>query len=357
MKVTLATSPLNRSAIVLLALLELVAANFAASLPAEEPHDLALQGRGLTEAEVEQLETSLQEHPEDLATRARLLGFYLMQDSEESRAARARHVLWTVRNHPDSALAGSPYCQLHLGIDADFDQLEAAWSEAVERHADQPRVLSNAANFFLLFDLARAKESLQKAQSLEPGNPEWSAQLGHLYSLGMQRLSGEARRQAASDSLEQWEKALDATGPEERFYLREDIATMAFEAGNLEKARIHAEQLLAEARQREIDWNTGNAVHHGNLVLGRLALASGDLDEAEQRLLAAGRTPGSPQLNSFGPNMTLAKELLERGASGVVLEYLELCGDFWAPRDQRLDTWSAAVEAGEMPDFGANLSY
>ena len=45
--------------------------------------------------------------------------------------------------------------------------------------------------------------------------------------------------------------------------------------------------------------------------------------------MAAGATPGSPQLDSFGPNMTLAKELLEKGQPDVVLHYFALCKNFW----------------------------
>lgn len=54
-------------------------------------------------------------------------------------------------------------------------------------------------------------------------------------------------------------------------------------------------------------------------------------------------------MNSFGPNMQLAKE--------VVLEYLELCGKFWKMGGQRLSTWSDAVKDGKTPEFGASLNY
>ena len=68
--------------------------------------------------------------------------------------------------------------------------------------------------------------------------------------------------------------------------------------------------------------------------------------------MAAGATPGSPQLNSFGPNMTLAKELLEKGQSEVVLQYLALCKKFWKMDRGQLDEWSATIRGGGIPDFG-----
>lgn len=74
-------------------------------------------------------------------------------------------------------------------------------------------------------------------------------------------------------------------------------------------------------------------------------------------LRAAGETPGSPQLNSFGPNMTLAKDLLERGERDAVLAYFEACRVFWKMGGNSLDAWRQDVEAGRIPNFGANLRY
>jgi len=98
-------------------------------------------------------------------------------------------------------------------------------------------------------------------------------------------------------------------------------------------------------------------VHHGHLILGRVALAARDLRSARQELLAAGNTPGSPQLNSFGPNMELALQLLRAGDHEVVLEYLSLCRRFWQLGQPQLDHWTSDVMAGREPAFGAHLLY
>jgi len=78
---------------------------------------------------------------------------------------------------------------------------------------------------------------------------------------------------------------------------------------------------------------------------------------AERELLLAGATPGSPQLDSFGPNMSLAKDLLEHKQSDTVVEYFRLCAKFWDLERGSLKRWSVLAKAGEMPDFGANLLY
>lgn len=142
-----------------------------------------------------------------------------------------------------------------------------------------------------------------------------------------------------------------------RFIVLDAAAKRAIKRGAIEKANTRARELLALAENYPEDWNYGNAVHHGHLVLGRVALALGDAERAKEELLAAGSTPGSPQLNSFGPNMCLAEELLRAGAREVVLQYFDLCGRFWKMERGRLAAWTADVNDGRIPAFGPNLLY
>lgn len=127
--------------------------------------------------------------------------------------------------------------------------------------------------------------------------------------------------------------------------------------GKIETARRYADELLRLAGDYKNDWNYGNAIHKGNLILGRIALREGDMNAARQYLRNAGNTPGSPQLNSFGPNMSLARELPEVGESEIVLEYLELCGNFWKSEFSEIRKWSKLVKNGKIPNFGPNLLY
>ena len=169
--------------------------------------------------------------------------------------------------------------------------------------------------------------------------------------------SGETRKDLAAKSLEQHEVALKLTAVEiEKFYMLSDLARIAFEAGEFEKARTYASQLVNKASQYRNDWNHGNALHHGNIVLGRLALKSGDLNKAKEYLIEAGTTPGSPQLDSFGPDMTLAKELLEKGEKEIVIKYFQLCSKFWEMGRDDLEDWTSTAKAGGIPDFGGNLA-
>ncbi len=158
--------------------------------------------------------------------------------------------------------------------------------------------------------------------------------------------------------LDKATKALAVSpGGDQRFYALGDAAKESFEVGKVEDAGEYATELLALAPRYQGNWNYGNAIQNGNLVLGRIAVREGRIQEAKQYLIAAGNSPGSPQMDTFGPNMSLAKDLIEKGERNTALQYFELCRKFWKMDYGKLDDWSKEVKAGETPDFGANLVY
>lgn len=128
-------------------------------------------------------------------------------------------------------------------------------------------------------------------------------------------------------------------------------AAAAFHLGRFDEARSLAERVLALAPSYRENWNYGNAVHVGHTVLGLLALQSGNPVAAIAELRAAGDTPGSPQLNSFGPIMQLAKSLLKSGHIDPVLEYLQQCRTFWKMGETWLDLWERKIREGHVPNF------
>ncbi len=133
----------------------------------------------------------------------------------------------------------------------------------------------------------------------------------------------------------------------------------AYELGELKEAVNLAEEYLKLAETMKSNWNYGNAIHHSNLILGRVALKQGLKEKAKEYLLKAGKTAGSPQLNTFGPNMALAKELLELGENIIVLEYLKQCKIFWRKIFSmiKMMKWERLIKKGEIPNFRGNLMY
>jgi hypothetical protein len=167
----------------------------------------------------------------------------------------------------------------------------------------------------------------------------------------LEPLTPEARLAEVSQVL------ATASTDEARFYALGDAAKNSFVLGKTDDARRYADELLSLMPKFPDNWNYGNAVHDGNLVLGRLAVSEGRIDDAKRCFLAAGDSPGSPQMNSFGPNMSLAKDLLAKGERDAVLDYFERCRKFWSLDWGKLDEWSDAVRARHSPDFGDNLAY
>ena len=161
----------------------------------------------------------------------------------------------------------------------------------------------------------------------------------------------------------QLEAQLPADGVD-RFYSLAHVAIAAYNAVDYTKAETYANELLTLAPQYREDHSFhdrsyGDGIFYGNIVLGRVALHRDyNIPKAKAALLAAGKTPGSPVLNSFGPDMNLAKELLEIGERDTVLEFFEECRVFWkmANLEHRLDKWIATVNGCcRLPDFRDNL--
>jgi hypothetical protein len=163
----------------------------------------------------------------------------------------------------------------------------------------------------------------------------------------IQRAQLEAAQRDLADSRSEYDRWTNLT----------HIVVMEAGSEPADKVRSDANEVLTTATKYRNDWNYGNAIHKGNLALGLVALREAKIDLAEDFLLRAGRTPGSPQLSSFGPNMVLAKDLLEKGRREKVLEYFALCGKFWQDDHGRLKVWSALVKEGREPDFGPQLLY
>jgi hypothetical protein len=233
-----------------------------------------------------------------------------------------------------------------------YAQQKEQWLARVQALPDNVDVLEGAADFFMILDRPIAQDLLERASALEPNSPKWVQKLARLHRLNA--ASGDVVEASLALSLMERAYAMDTAS---QLTLLTDLPAMAFDAGDIRKARAYAERLLDQAKRHRDNWNYGNAVHKGNLILGRIAVGEGRLADAVTFLHAAGETPGSPQLDSFGPNMSLAKDLLERGETEAVLAYFELCRMFWKLGGSRLDTWSKEVQAGSIPNFGANLRY
>lgn len=132
----------------------------------------------------------------------------------------------------------------------------------------------------------------------------------------------------------------------------------AYVSGDSEKAAKFALDIKKDVEDLTFaSASTANrAIHTSNTILGLIALDGDKVSEAGAFLIASGSLKGSsPSLKVSGPNMLLAKRLLERGEKDTVIKYLDLCGSLWERDNGSLQMWKAQIKNGEIPDFGAQL--
>jgi tetratricopeptide (TPR) repeat protein len=278
-------------------------------------------------------------------------------------------IRWLIEHHPGSQLMFVVGVYARPTDFAAYDELRAAWLVAITAHGSEVPVLKNAANFFQEWDADRTEALLRRVLELAPADLLSSMALsGKLMQRAqtwteMHATSGESNSirfdpLLVAEAIRILEAAL-ASVPEteDTSALLMELTEAAAAANDWQKCELAAQRLLDCVGARDLGWMHGNAVFYGHTGIGRAALRRGDIEESKRRLLAAVAMSGSPQLSSFGPNMSLARELLEVGEREVVLEFFERCRGFWKLHLDLLDSWKDVVLQGDIPDFGANLVY
>ena len=319
----------------------------------EKITDWYLAGTELSADAVAATERKVASNPNDTESRVKLLGFYfaLRNGDESAQEAAQPHILWIISNFPDSEAAGEPWVRIRKSVDPSrYEAVREAWCENLRKHPDNAQVMANAARFFLLNEMALSEELLMQAQALEPDNAEWTERLGHLFSLKATDGDAASKSESHGKALELFEAALAVEG-KPRFYQLDTVAKAAFKAGHLDKARTYSTELLAIAPSFDRNWNYGNAIYTGNSILALIALGEGDMNLARTYMLAASLTPGSPQLDSFGPDLTIAKEMLDRGEREAVVNFLNNVSKFWDGRVETITEWKEIIRRGQIPIF------
>jgi hypothetical protein len=147
--------------------------------------------------------------------------------------------------------------------------------------------------------------------------------------------------------------AADATGIQVdavRSSLTQRFAEALLEAGELAAADSVAARELERTADSDLFYGA-NAHYDMNQVRGQVALRRGRTEEAVAYLHRAAETRGSPQLATFGPQLRLARELLEAGHAEAVRAFLMSVRGFWLgpPATAFLDDAIATIDRGELP--------
>lgn len=149
------------------------------------------------------------------------------------------------------------------------------------------------------------------------------------------------------------------TSGDSRFEVLANYVNAANNAEQFEEAESPAKDILHEANSVIPTIDGGYALHEAHTLLGRLALKKGNLALAKEHFRQAGQVPPSPRLRALGPNMSLAKDLLEKGDCNDVLDYLQNISKLWNDdlAKKSSSEWMSNIVSGQMPDFRGNLFY
>ncbi len=309
--------------------------------------EVCLLGGELDDASGIDLERQLAHDPDNLKLRITRLGFLLAKD-----LPRAREVLWLATHHPGIDLGGFTVFRREADPQI-YDEIRLAWRGLLERSPENAVYREQAARFATFDDPDYAEAVYREGASREPATPKWPEHLGNLL-MRRSRCAADAATAVAlareavnafdrAHELESWDFG--------RHGLQISLARAAVAAELLDVASIAANTVLREAPQFEVTWQYGNAVHWGHIVLGHVARLRGDDDVAAKELGLADRTRGSPQLDSFGPDLELAQRLLDVERTEAVLDYLTQCQRFWQMDRGALGRWISQIASGARPDL------
>lgn len=285
----------------------------------------AILSGSLSDEKTADLEEALLREPENMEIRAVLLGKY---DSARyfdnvAHQKRMKHIEWIVSSCPEHVLAGDPCVGIiRWDHEDDYQHIKSMWLTQVESKKNNPSVLMNAANFFDSEDKELAEKLLLDALALQPKNRDYRAKLASLYSY-WDGHEEQAWRQA--ELLSKGFKVLDIDELVE-------LPDRAFAAKKYDRAVSSAKWILFLIRCSDILKQHGGARNMAHTVIGKVALIKGDVSKAKYHLEQSIKDIACPTMQSFGPSLELADELLKVGEKAAVLGYLdkreELCGAF-----------------------------
>jgi hypothetical protein len=332
-------------------------------LAAEDPREAAArrahlymtaqQGQAMSEQEAAAAEAHLAEHPNDLETRHKLLGYYKTHLGPDTVERKGAQILWFIRNRPEDPILATAYADLVMPTDQKtWDVARVAWEEQIEAQPKNARVMVNAAKMAMRKDRDMVTNLLLRARELEPDNPEWARRLAGVYEF---RTFYEGRLSDHKLAYGAWQDVYKLVGEEERLRMLPKIAMIALNATAYEDARDWADKAMASVEVLSPRNLHGEAIYAANNVYGRLALRAGDIEAAKKFLLASAKTPGSIKLNNYGPNLRLAHLLALEGERETVIQFLNACAGFWKTGHDQIDEWIGVLKEGDNPDFGGNL--
>lgn len=136
------------------------------------------EGKDLRAADIPGLEALLEQSPDEIPLRLRILGFYLGAVGEQPRRKKMEHVSWLVEKKPDHPVHGLEL--ISLGLSAQDEQLQnilTLWETKADENPTSSEIWGYAGSFISQFDVRRGLRRLEAAVALEPNHAHWPTRI------------------------------------------------------------------------------------------------------------------------------------------------------------------------------------
>jgi len=143
--------------------------------------------------------------------------------------------------------------------------------------------------------------------------------------------------------------ATDALENSKSFEKVKYAAEVCYLSGNFTDSRKFTILLNENQKYFVASASKGGVLHDYHTLLGRHLLREGQLEEAKNQLLHSVESTPSAVMQSFGPNMSLAVDLLEQGEKEAVLAYLDAVSEFW--EKETIAIWKSKIINNKLPSL------
>ncbi len=131
---------------------------------------LALEGDRLKPKKARELEETLQHDPDDIRSRAQLLGYYFTRHHfrKDKRMSWRTHILWMVQNLPDHPFHLNPFTIISKGDDPEgYDLYRALWLQHTVDQPESAKIFANAAVALHFDEPDEGRKLVMRAQQLD----------------------------------------------------------------------------------------------------------------------------------------------------------------------------------------------
>jgi hypothetical protein len=283
------------------------------------------------------------------ATKLARSGRHLTSEQVEKFEKRAVDGELSERARPAAEVLRSHAVRLDPRLDLPaYVQAKGLWMKYLKESEDNLGIMANAAEMLRYGDSDLCIEILKAAEKLDPDNGIWAKRLGDSYKFGLSTSSLEGRKKAAILTLNASERAFRLLPGLQRSFVLDDLAPLAYLAGDREKALKYAE-LMVEAPKGAI--YRGKPSHNGNTVFGLIAMDDGNVELAKRYLLDSVTFPAGERVRLFSCDFRLARQLVELGEAESVKAFIEKGVPHVRVIKRRKLEWFDSIDSGVMPNF------